>query len=163
MKTELWVEMKERIMVIIFLLGVFFINTLQAMEKTDATPLFKVLVLTERGGQHGGFTDAALAWLKDFARENRFEVTEINNTSKINEAFLAEFKVFIQLDFPPYTWSDESKKAFERYIEEGRGGWVGFHHATLLGNFDGYPMWDWFSDFMGGIRFKNYIAPTASR
>lgn len=162
MKTELWVEMKKRIMVIIFLLGVFFINTLQAMEKTDATPLFKVLVLTERGGQHGGFTNAALAWLKGFARENRFEVTEINNTSKINEVFLAEFKVFIQLDFLPYTWSDESKKAFERYIEEGRGGWVGFHHATLLGDFDGYPMWDWFSDFMGGIRFKNYIAPTAS-
>ena len=77
MKTELWVEMKERIIVIIFLLGVFFINTLQAMEKTDATPLFKVLVLTERGGQHGGFTDAALAWLKDFARENRLSLIHI--------------------------------------------------------------------------------------
>lgn len=26
---------------------------------------------------------------------------------------------------------------------------------------DGYPMWQWFSDFMGGVRFKNYIAPLA--
>jgi type 1 glutamine amidotransferase len=52
--------------------------------------------------------------------------------------------------------------AFVKYIEEGRGGWIGFHHATLLGEFDGYPMWNWFSDFMGGIRFKNYIAATAS-
>ena len=52
--------------------------------------------------------------------------------------------------------------AFVKYIEEGQGGWVGFHHASLLGEFDGYPMWDWFSKFMGGIRFKNYIAAKAS-
>lgn len=38
---------------------------------------------------------------------------------------------------------------------------IGFHHATLLGDFDGYPMWQWFSDFMGGVTFKNYIAPLA--
>jgi uncharacterized protein len=53
--------------------------------------------------------------------------------------------------------------AFQKYIEEGRGGgWIGFHHATLLGEFDGYPMWKWFSQFMGGIRFKNYIAGLAA-
>ena len=52
--------------------------------------------------------------------------------------------------------------AFQKYIEEGRGGWIGFHHATLLGEFDGYPMWPWFSQFMGGIRFKNYIATFAT-
>jgi type 1 glutamine amidotransferase len=48
-----------------------------------------------------------------------------------------------------------------RYIDEGQGGWIGFHHATLLGEFDGYPLWHWFSDFMGGIRFQNYIAEKA--
>ena len=52
--------------------------------------------------------------------------------------------------------------AFQRYIEEGRGGWIGFHHATLLGEFDGYPMWTWFHDFMGGIRWKDYIARFAT-
>jgi len=25
-----------------------------------------------------------------------------------------------------------AKKAFERYIERGTGGWIGFHHAMLL-------------------------------
>lgn len=144
----------------ILLTMVCFVN-LRAAGKC-APPLTKVLVLTERGGQHGGFTDAALNWLAVFAKENNLAVTEIHNTSKIDEAFLSDYKVFIQLDYPPYTWSDKSKKAFERYIEEGRGGWVGFHHATLLGDFDGYPMWNWFSGFMGGVRFKNYIAPTAS-
>ena len=47
--------------------------------------------------------------------------------------------------------------AFQNYIEKGRGGWIGFHHATLLGEFDGYPIWPWFRDFMGGIRWKDYI------
>lgn len=121
----------------------------------------KVLVLTERGGQHGGFTDAGLKWLAAEGVKGNFSITEINNARNITEAYLSQFSLVIQLDFPPYTWPKEAEDAFVKYIEEGRGGWIGFHHATLLGEFDGYPMWQWFSDFMGGVRFKNYIAPLA--
>ena len=122
----------------------------------------KVLVLTERGGQHGGFTDAGLRWLAAEGVKGNFSITEINNARNITEAYLSQFSLVIQLDFPPYTWPKEAEDAFVKYIEEGRGGCVGFHHATLLGEFDGYPMWQWFSDFMGGVRFKNYIAPLAN-
>lgn len=121
----------------------------------------KVLVLTERGGQHGGFTDAGLKWLAAEGAKGNFSITEINNARNITEAYLSQFSLVIQLDFPPYTWPKEAEDAFVKYIEEGRGGWIDFHHATLLGEFDGYPMWQWFSDFMGGVRFKNYIAPLA--
>ena len=121
----------------------------------------KVLVLTERGGQHGGFTDAGLKWLAAEGAKGNFSITEINNARNITEAYLSQFSLVIQLDFPPYIWPKEAEDAFVKYIEEGRGGWIGFHHATLLGEFDGYPMWQWFSDFMGGVRFKNYIAPLA--
>ena len=121
----------------------------------------KVLVLTERGGQHGGFTDAGLRWLAAEGVKGNLSITEINNARNITEAYLSQFSLVIQLDFPPYTWPKEAEDAFVKYIEEGRGGWIGFHHATLLGEFDGYPMWQWFSDFMGGVRFKNYIAPLA--
>ena len=121
----------------------------------------KVLVLTERGGQHGGFTDAGLRWLAAEGAKGNFSITEINNARNITEAYLSQFSLVIQLDFPPYTWPKEAEDAFVKYIEEGRGGWIGFHHATLLREFDGYPMWQWFSDFMGGVRFKNYIAPLA--
>lgn len=121
----------------------------------------KVLVLTERGGQHGGFTDAGLKWLAAEGAKGNFSITEINNARNITEAYLSQFSLVIQLDFPPYTWPKEAEDAFVKYIEEGRGGWIGFHHATLLGEFDGYPMWQWFFDFMGGVRFKNYIAPLA--
>lgn len=121
----------------------------------------RVLVLTERGGQHGGFTDAGLLWLSKKSKDLNFEVTEINDIKPVTEEYLKQFHLVIQLDFPPYAWGDEAQKAFINYIDKGYGGWIGFHHATLLGEFDGYPLWQWFSDFMGGIRFKDYIAPLA--
>ena len=91
-----------------------------------------------------------------------FSLTEINNAQPITKEFLKAFSLIIQLDFPPYTWPKEAEEAFIEYIDKGgQGGWIGFHHATLLGEFDGYPMWQWFSDFMGGIRYQNYIAALA--
>ena len=71
---------------------------------------------------------------------------------------MAKYNLFIQLNYPPYNWTDTAKAAFIKYIEQGKGGWIGFHHATLLGEFDGFAMWPWFHDFMGGVRFKDYIA-----
>lgn len=130
-------------------------------QETEKNEPFKVLVLTERGGQHGGFTDGGIKWLTEEGKKHNFEIKEINNTKLITEEFLSEYKVIVQLDYPPYTWTKEAESAFIKYIDEGLGGWVGFHHATLLGEFDGYPMWQWFSDFMGGVRFQNYIAPLA--
>ena len=128
------------------------LSVLTSCAKTE------VLVLTERGGQHGSFTDAGLAWLEKTGNEMGFQITEINSTRPITKEYLDRFDLIVQLDFPPYTWTDEAAEAFIEYIEKGKGGWIGFHHATLLGEFDGYPMWDWFSDFMGGIVYQNYNA-----
>jgi len=132
------------------------------MTDTDHTTEFKALVLTERGGQHEDFVVAALAWLTDFAAKNKIDITVINHANEIDENLLSKFRVVIQLNYAPYNWGDKAMSAFEKYIKEGRGGWVGFHHASLLGEFDGFPMWNWFSGFMGGIRFKNYIASTVA-
>lgn len=122
----------------------------------------KVLVLTERGDQHESFVAAAMDWLADFGKEHNYEFTEFNHADGLNKKVLKKYDVFLQLNYPPYTWSKDSEQAFIHAIEKGKIGWVGFHHATLLGEFDGYSMWDWFSNYMGGIRFKSYIAPTAS-
>jgi uncharacterized protein len=119
---------------------------------------FHVIALAERGGIHKPFVDAAKVWLGKLASDNNFTVDYIEDTEKIDEAFLAKYDLFIQLNYPPYMWTETAKAAFIQYIEQGKGGWIGFHHATLLGEFDGYQMWPWFQQFMGGVRFKNYIA-----
>ena len=124
-------------------------------QTTIPKPAFHVLVLTERGGIHEGFVVAALDWLGNFFKENNIEFTVINNTDSISDAYLSRYQEFIQLNYPPYMWTDLSKAAFIKYMEGGLGGWVGFHHASLLGEFDGYSMWNWYSQFMG--------APIAAR
>ena len=53
----------------------------------------KVLVLTERGGQHGGFTDAGLKWLAAEGAKGNFSITEINNARNITEAYLSQFSL----------------------------------------------------------------------
>lgn len=133
----------------------------QAFAQSD-TNRFHALVLAERGDQHEAFVVVALKWLKAVATNDNFTIDVFENPDQFTKPFLAKFQLIIQLNYPPYRWSDESKAAFQDYIEQGRGGWVGFHHAALLGEFDGYPMWLWFSDFMGGIRFKSYIAKRGS-
>lgn len=142
--------MKKIILILICLYG-FFAARAQA-------PRFKVLALYENGGHHIEYSKVARVWLDKLAADSNFTIDYIQNTDKIDEAFLSNYQLFIQLDYPPYAWKEKAVTAFQNYIEQGKGGWIGFHHATLLGEFDGYPMWQWFSQFMGGIRYKNYIA-----
>ena len=121
-------------------------------------PKFRVLALAERaGGDHQKFVDAARVYLDRLAAQNDFVVDYITGTERINPASLARYQLFIQLNYPPYHWTPVAKQAFVDYITQGKGGWIGFHHASLLGEFDGYPMDPWFSEFLGGIRFTHYI------
>ena len=121
-------------------------------------PRFRALLLAERAsGDHQSFVDAAKAYIAAIAPQSDFTFDSITSTNPINDEFLAQYDVFIQLNHAPYGWTPIAQAAFERYITEGRGGWIGFHHAALLGDFDGYPMSPWFSKFMGGIRFTHYL------
>lgn len=119
---------------------------------------FNVLALYENGGHHIAYSKRAKFWLNKLSAEKGFSIDYIQNTDQINEGFLNKYQLFIQLDYPPYGWTEDASAAFKNYIEQGRGGWIGFHHATLLGEFDDYPTWQWFSQFMGDIVYKNYIA-----
>ena len=145
--------MKFNVLLCWFCLVVFF-DTTQAQTKTSK---FRVIALYENGGHHVLYSKAAVVWLDKLAADSNFSIDFIQNTDSIDDNFLAKYQLFIQLDYPPYAWKDRAVKAFERYITEGRGGWIGFHHASLLGEFDGYHMWQWFSVFMGDIIYKNYI------
>ena len=139
-------------------LALFIFAVSQKATAQEPTPKFRVVALAEHASIHRPFVDAAIPWLNALAQKNNFAVDYIEDTEKIDDAFLAKYALFIQLDYPPYRWTPTAQVAFIKYIEQGRGGWIGFHHATLLGEFDGFQIWPWFRDFMGGIRFKDYIA-----
>lgn len=136
------------------------LSAAHAQEKPSRR--FHVIALYENGSHHVLYSAKAKVWLDRLAVDSGFTIDYIQNTDKINDTFLSKYQLFIQLDYPPYAWTSQAVSAFENYITEGRGGWIGFHHASLLGEFDGYPMWQWFSGFMGGITYKNYIATFSS-
>jgi YVTN family beta-propeller protein len=133
-------------------------TVIQPTNRWPPPPKFRVVTLAERGGgDHQKFVDAAKAYLDKLAAENDFAIDHISGTERINAEFLSRYTLFIQLNYPPYRWSPVAKQAFEDYITQGKGGWIGFHHASLLGDFDGYPMDPWFSRFLGDIRFTHYL------
>ena len=144
------------------LLFLFFLIFSNAAGAQTIKPRFKVLAVGENGGHHILHTQAAKIWLNKLAADSNFTIDYYTNTKPITKEFLSQYQLFIQIDYPPYSWSRESEEAFIEYIEQGKGGWIGFHHATLLGTFDGFPLWQWFSEFMGGIQFKKYIPDFAA-
>lgn len=146
---------------ILFLLMICLITVSAAWAQTKA-PAFKVLAMYENGGHHVEYSAAAKIWLDQLAAQNNFTVDYIQNTDMIDDAFLAKYQLIIQLDYAPYGWKEKAVTAFQNYIIKGKGGWIGFHHASLIGEFDGYPMWQWYYSFLGRIKFKSYI-PTFAK
>ena len=133
-----------------------------AAQRTAPEP-YRVLVLAEPGQTiHQPFVNAALAWLEKQTRGEGFVVDYIRTTDPINDDYLASHRVFIQLNYPPYRWTPVAEAAFRKAMEQGTIGWVGFHHASLLGKFDGFEMSPFFHDFMGRIVFKGYIRDFAT-
>ena len=119
---------------------------------------FHVLVLAQTNDMHAPFVAAAKVWLADLAAREHFTLDYIENASTINDDTLSHYQLFLQLNYPPYGWGSTATEAFQKYLTEGRGGWVGLHHASLLGDFDGYHVWPWYDEhLMGGIIWKNYI------
>jgi uncharacterized protein len=130
-------------------------------SQNSASP-FRVLAIAEPGGIHKPFVDVAKIWLMQEGNADNFTVDYIEDTKSIDAAFLSHYRLFIQLNYPPYNWTPTAAESFTKAIEQGTIGWIGFHHAALLGEFDGYQMWPWFSQFMGDIRFAKYIPTFAT-
>jgi type 1 glutamine amidotransferase len=152
---------------LLLLLGMLFLLafTTGAAAQSHAVPAKhprKVLVLAEQATGHQGFVDAATSWLNSVADSLNVTFTYVYSMKDVKAGEIDKYQAIIQLNYPPYAWSEAAAADFERYIDQGHGGYVGFHHATLLGDiFDGYKMWQWFSDFMGHIRFDRYITSLA--
>lgn len=151
----------KKIIALCFLLLCSAYGLTQTTQKNKSNATFRIVVLFENRGHHLEFTNAAQPWLNKLAKEKNLTIDYITKTDAIDEAFLKNCHLFIQLDYVPYGWKEKAQKAFIKYMEEGWGGWIGLHHASLLGDFDGYKMWPWFYHFMGDVQYKNYIATFA--
>ena len=124
---------------------------------------YSVIALAEPGQTiHQPFADAAMQWLTQTAAAEGFAVDYIRTTDPIDEAYLRAHDLFIQVNYPPYRWTPVAEAAFRNAMEQGTIGWVGFHHASLLGTFDGFEMSPFFHEFMGRIRFESYIPDFAT-
>ena len=135
----------------------------QATAAAKPRPAYRVIALAEPGQTiHQPFADAAVQWLRDTAGREGFTVDYIRTTDPIDEAYLAAHDLFIQVNYPPYRWTPVAEAAFKKAMEQGTIGWVGFHHASLLGKFDGFEMSPFFHQFMGSIVFKGYIRDFAT-
>ena len=123
----------------------------------------RVIVLAEPGQTiHQPFADAAMRWLEGTAAKEGFAIDYIRTTDPIDDAYLSAHDLFVQVNYPPYRWTPVAEAAFRKAMEQGTLGWVGFHHASLLGRFDGFEMSPFFHRFMGGIVFKSYIPDFAT-
>lgn len=130
-----------------------------------ATPHIHVLAIGQGEPEiHAPFVKAALAWLDQVAAEGNLSYTHVENPSTLTDALLADYGLIFQMNYVPFGWSPTARAALEKYVSEGRGGWVGLHHASLYGPVvwpAGEPTWDWYYDFIGQVNFKNYIASFA--
>jgi type 1 glutamine amidotransferase len=134
---------------------------------SDATlPKLNVLAigqLTENGQPeiHAPFVMAAKPWLAQLATETGMTITHVESPNAITDAMLANVNVILQLNYKPFGWNATAQAAFEKYITEGKGGWVGLHHAGLYGPVVSPMTWPWFFNFFGMINWKAYIATFA--
>ncbi len=145
-----------------YILAILFLFSGTSIYAQNVRPKFRILAIAEHGGVHQPFVDAAKLWLQKEANADNFDIDYVEDTKLIDDSYLSHYQLFIQLNYPPYNWTPAAAAAFTNAIERGSIGWIGFHHATLLGEFDGFPMWPWFSQFMGGIRFIRYIPTFAN-
>src|SRR5258708_2727160 len=140
-----------------YLRAYVFVMVLVLLRSTSITAqspvtTFRILAIAERGGLHQPFVNAAKVWLQKEASIDNFTIDYIEDTKPIDAAYLSQYQLFIQINYPPYNWTPTAAAAFPKAIEDGSIGWIGFHHATLLGVFDGFPMWSWFSHIILAIR-----------
>ncbi len=119
-------------------------------------PAFRVLVLASRASDHLKMIAAARPRLEKIAADNNFALDFTDDTSKINDANLAGYQVFVMLHLAPFDMSYQQQSALQKFVQQGKG-WVGIHAAGLTGKQFLAPnsrYWEWFEEFMGGITYS---------
>ncbi len=145
-----------RTSIVVFCIATILTGVLALVKR----PAFRVLAITSKAKHHLDMIASARPFLEKMAAENNFMVDMTDDTSQMNDANLARYQVFIQLQEAPFDMSGSQQAALQKFIEQGKG-WVGIHAAGLTGKSfvgAGKTYWQWFEDFMGGISYSPHPA-----
>jgi type 1 glutamine amidotransferase len=130
--------------------------------KANAQSNFKVLVVASLAKDHWKSISVGKEFFEKLGAENHFSVDFTTDTSTINDANLANYKVFVMFHLAPFDMSASQQAALQKFVEQGKG-WVGIHAAGLTGTqFIGpgkeAPYWQWFEGFLGGVIYSPHPA-----
>src|SRR5579859_1237993 len=86
-------------------------------------PPFRVLVVASRASDHLKMIAAAKPFLEQMAKDNGFSLDFTDDTSRISDAGLADYQVFVMLHLAPFDMSYSQQAALQKFVEQGKG-WV---------------------------------------
>lgn len=117
-----------------------------AMAKTP-----RILIFCKTAGFHHNSIAAGIPAIEKLGAENNFAIDTTTDASKFTEKNLKKYVAVIFLNTTGDVLNDEEQKAFEHYIESGKG-FVGVHSAT-----DTEYDWPWYGNLVGAY-FKSHPA-----
>src|SRR5260221_6504483 len=105
-------------------------------------PRFKVLVIAEFLDPHNAdgneihrpYVEAAKTWLAKLAADSNFTVSYLESPNTITDTMLSTVDVIWQMNYTPFRWNATAKAALQKYLDGGKGGWLGDHHPSLYGS-----------------------------
>ena len=141
------------------IIWIVFILSTVSISAFSQNPAFKVLVVASADPDHAVMIDKSKSFFEKIASENNFIVDFSKDTSLINEANLARYQVFVQLQLAPFEMSQKQQIALQHFISRGKG-WVGIHGAGLTGKQfidQKTPYWQWYEQMIGDVIFTSKL------
>ncbi len=115
------------------------------------TPQFRVLLFSKTDGFHHESINEGVIAIRKLAERHTFAVDWQENASVFNDKALEKYQVVVFLNTTGNILNDEQQKAFEKFIQAGKG-FVGIHSAS-----DTEYDWPWYVK-MVGMMFKIHPA-----
>ena len=116
---------------------------------------FKVLLITETAGWHHESIDNGIIAINKLAEKHNFIVERQQEFRKITDNSLKDFDAIIFLSTSGDIFNEEEQKAFENFIQSGKG-YVGIHAAS-----DTEYEWNWYRKLVGRMFYLHPAQQTA--
>lgn len=112
---------------------------------------FSILLFSKTNGfPHTEAIEAAIPAFEKIAQDNGWSIFSTNNGAVFNKKQLSKFDVVIWNNATGRNLTDEQRKSFEYYMNQG-GGFLGIH-----GTGDDSHHWDWYEQQLIGANFSHH-------